>query len=488
MKNNIFKSRRFKHGSLATIVTIGLIVAVVLVNIIATILIERYPINFDLTKGGVYNLSDKTIDYMKKVDDKISIVVAQDESRFNAQGQYFTQTSELLKKYKQYGKNVSLKYVDLDKNPEIKQEFPQANAWDIIIKSDKRTKSLTVDDLFNFDTENYDANSQQLPDITSSKAEQALTGAMMFVTEKNPIKAVYLTGHNEADYTGIDGLLKANNYETSSINILTQDIDASASVVIISAPQTDYKEEQIKKLDKFLDNNGKFGKNVIYLANAEQKKLPLLESFLSKDWGITIGDGYVVETDTSKYLNYPTFTVQEYVDTAFTEALVDKEQFILIPNSRPLTATTFAESDNRKTSVLVQSYDTSVVRPSNAKDSWVPKDGKKGVYGSVVLGTRESVYDNVPVTSNVLVIGSIDALHSQLIAETQISNGEYFLNAFNKIFNKEEGLTIVPKSISTQSLSLTQSIVNLLSISFVILLPLAVLALGLIIWLRRRHL
>ena len=41
---------------------------------------------------------------------------------------------------------------------------------------------------------------------------------------------------------------------------------------------------EIEKLEKFLYNDGKFGKNLIYMAGINQPKLPKLEAFLEQDY------------------------------------------------------------------------------------------------------------------------------------------------------------------------------------------------------------
>lgn len=59
---------------------------------------------------------------------------------------------------------------------------------------------------------------------------------------------------------------------------------------------------------------------------------------------------------------------------------------------------------------------------------------------------------------------------------------------FNDLSGKEENtLNIVPKTANTDTLDITQSTVNVVMILFVIVVPIAVFATGLVIWLKRRH-
>ena len=105
MKKNIFNNRRFKHGSLATIMTVGLVVLVVLVNIIASMVADRLPVNIDLTDTKMYELSQESIDYVEQLKEPVTIEVFASEDDFNNMGQMYgfeeftKQALELFKKY-----------------------------------------------------------------------------------------------------------------------------------------------------------------------------------------------------------------------------------------------------------------------------------------------------------------------------------------------------------------------------------------------------
>ncbi len=44
-------SRKFRYGTLSTVLTLVVVAAVVLVNVVASLLNDRYPLNLDLTSG-----------------------------------------------------------------------------------------------------------------------------------------------------------------------------------------------------------------------------------------------------------------------------------------------------------------------------------------------------------------------------------------------------------------------------------------------------
>ena len=61
-KKNIFKSRKFKYGGIATVITILFIVVVIVINMIMGVLDSKVVMEVDLTPNQVYGLTQESID------------------------------------------------------------------------------------------------------------------------------------------------------------------------------------------------------------------------------------------------------------------------------------------------------------------------------------------------------------------------------------------------------------------------------------------
>lgn len=67
MKKNILNSRKFKHGSVSVMLTVLVIAAVMIVNVIASALATRYSwMYLDMTAEGLYTLSEDCINLLDK--------------------------------------------------------------------------------------------------------------------------------------------------------------------------------------------------------------------------------------------------------------------------------------------------------------------------------------------------------------------------------------------------------------------------------------
>ena len=132
-KLNNLKSRRFKHGSMATLLTIGCIVLVVIINVIANLVLDRFPTEVDLTDDSIYQLTDDSIDFVKKLDGDVNIHFCVGESDFiNAASNstYYKQAYEIINGYSKYNRNIQVDYVDLMEEPEISQKYSAYNVSD----------------------------------------------------------------------------------------------------------------------------------------------------------------------------------------------------------------------------------------------------------------------------------------------------------------------------------------------------------------------
>lgn len=482
---NITTSRRFKHGSMATILTIFFVVAVVMVNVIAALVLDRMPVTVDLTDDKIYQLTEDSLDYVKNIDQKVEIIVCYPKEDLEASSKYGKQITEIIENYAKQNKNISVRWVDLLKEPNIATEYSDygVTTYSIIVKSDKRVKVASLNDCLETQT-----NQQTQQQKTQSVAERVLTSAVMYVTEDAVMKASILTGHTENKIEGLTSMLNDNNYQVTEQNITTEEIDPEATVVCIYAPTTDYTSEELAKLDQFLDNNGQFDKTVIYVASYTQPELPNLASFLA-EWGLAVNDGVLLETNTKNIYDQQgyLFSAGYTEEDEYREELRNQELPFLTYYSRPLS--TLWEADgNRNAKILLTAPETSVIIPSNpAEDFDITKaDSGKGK-GVVALGTRTKYDGTTPHISKVLLVGSDGTFSQNLIGSSAFNNNEYTIGAINKMAGKESSVDIAAVSFDAEALNITQAKFNAITIVFVVVIPVLMLVLGVVVWIRRRN-
>lgn len=481
---NLFKSRAFRQGSVATGITILVVALIVVVNMIVTALSERYALNADLTANKIFALSEDSKEFLASLDKDVQIYILNTEANFTAAGEYFVQANEVIKKYAQQSPRVKVEYIDLVRNPNFTTQYPdlQLSTSSILVVCGDRKTDLTPYDLYNIETDQYYGTQQ----ITSSKAEQAMTSAMLRVTSDKVTSAVVLSGHNETAATGLTSLLELNNYTITEQNLLTEEINPDAKIAILSAPMRDLTEDELKKLDAFLRNGGKLGKTLLYFASHEQPELPNLSAFLA-DWGISIGTGVVFETSNNKIINMnPMLPIADYNEEVYSKSVQERQLPTLIPYSRPISLL-FETKSSITTSAPIQFSQTSGIYPLDAAEDWQPTDADIiGPIPAIALAQQLTYEGTTPLTTNVVVCGSNMAVDQSYLSATSLGNSEYFLSMLNTLSEREDVVNIQAKSIGGGELGVQmQQIVIILVILLAILI--AVIVIGIVVWIRRRH-
>ena len=118
-----FNAKKLKHGTMATVFTCVFVALLVLVNVVTTMLFDRYPITIDLTTNKIYSVSNDTEDYVKKVNVDVQVTIFADENTYTNYSSYNKQAVELLKNYCKLNHHITYRFVDIDSHPEIVKEY-----------------------------------------------------------------------------------------------------------------------------------------------------------------------------------------------------------------------------------------------------------------------------------------------------------------------------------------------------------------------------
>lgn len=495
---NPFNVRKLKYGGLATAFTAIFIVLIVLLNWGATVLVEKNPLRIDVTDDALYSFSDETVEYLAELEQDIKISVLSSEEEFVAYGdetaqlyyQYYgidlishmPAANEALKRYSQYSDCIEVEYVDILADPTYSSKYPNEKLaqGQVIISSEAtgRYRILSASELFYINTNDY---------TVYLNAEKVVTSAIMGTALEDPVKVLYTTGHNEYSAAGLMNLLEQNTYETKEINLMQEDIDKDTDLIVIMGPAVDFAEEELEKIDKFLDNGGNFNKHVVYFAANDRAPTPVLDSFCT-EWGIEVSTATVFETNSNKFYNRnPYMNIPEFADETFSAKYASLSTVLLTPRCVPLRAL-FTETDNRSTEVLLAFTDTAVARPQDAPDDWTYEDAtEKGPFDAAVIGKRTTYSGTLEKTSTVTVFGSFQVADATLLSTSTCSNAEYLLDVFNEISQNEIKVNILIKDLGSEPLNMTSGDQLTIGIVFAGVIPVCVLLAGIVIWIIRRN-
>ena len=541
MKTN---SKAFKRGGMAIVTVIAAIIIAILLNVIVTTINDRFPFSVDLTANSDYtiNLDGEYEQYVKNVSSDIKVTVCAPEDDFegstyvNAMVQncglnvssddvttmyskYARQTLLFVKSFPAINNKISVEFRDpnsVTDFSEIKNKYSGDNLayGDIIVSCTHKTESgedneryriIKMTDIFS--TEVIQSLYSQLAmygstyynNLTGSNLATEMTSAIYTVTSESSVEIAVLGSHGaqtangeNSELAGLKSLLSKNNYTFTDIaNPLTDEIPEDAPFVLIYQPTEDYTADEITKLSNFLINGGSYGKNLIYVASAAQPELPNLEQFLS-EWGIGVLP--LVGYDETNYYSSPSYLVSQPADSDYTSNY-DAASTVIYPDVYRLARRTFETESRRYTTQIVTSYDTTVGRPVDADQNWKAAEAtESGPFDLILMGSAYDSKGDGEKTdeSHVVYFGGTYFLNQQILSADSIYNSTLTLNIFNGISGANETtetVNISPKVISANSFSsqlINNSAPTVMYIVFVGIIPVGLIAAGIIIWNRRR--
>lgn len=471
LRSRSARKRKMKYGAYATVITCVFVAVVILFNIVATILAERFPLSLDLTAGGDFTINEENADYIAGIqrdDLNITIVVCADETAYTggtfsvnyydpSNGQYFVQNAYLLKEYTRRNKAIHLQYIDKS-DPEFNaytamcpdEEFVDGDLLliaEFTMDGEKvqRWRHLELEDLFEI---SYDQNDQKslyyaqyyyMMTLMSNNIETQVTSALASLTSDKVYQVAVLTHNGGEEPTELESLMKQNNYQFTEVsNLNEEEIPADADIVIVSRPMYDYSENELDLLDAFLDNDGQYGKTVFYIADASQPDLPNLNEFLS-EWGFSVMSGnWAVETDTDNQMNLgnlPLFKVSEETNT-YTGELADSGYTFYSTYDVPIQLK--KPNGTRENQTLIAYADTAVSMPVDGQS--LEEANGNGPFVALGLSqvTPAVLEDPTDITRSYVVVCSSMEFIDLGSYSAKIGNLYAIMNTLDTVMGKED--------------------------------------------------
>lgn len=506
--NRVKHRKKLKYGALATTLTILFVAAVVVVNIIASVLNDRYQWNIDLTSTGLYEIDEKTIGYLNQLNNDIELVVMADESLF-AENAMLKVVDETLNRFKaESNGHISVKYVDMTKDPDAIREYSQNYNGeivdgDIVVAAGDLVRVVAFEDIINVESSIDYTTYSQVTNYTFV-GEQSLLAAIMGVTDLNPINVALLGnlgestiyhGYESYNYQSICGLLEKNNYICTDVDISADALDpAEYDMAVLVAPQNDLTQAQIDKLSVFLYNEGNYERKLLYFASTFQNETPNLDAFL-ETWGIAVGNAVIYEGNdsTAHQVNTALSMLRStpavsLTDSEYAAKLANKNLPIVAPICRPLELL-YESNSGRTTEALLVTSDTAYLQPlttTEGDEAVDESDTETGSFVVAALGHQHNTVGAETYTSTVAVFGSW-LLDINVTEERSYNNADYFVTVVNTMCGKENVITIAEKSLDTTSITITASQAKTTRNIVVFGIPLLVAIIGFVVYLRRRN-
>ena len=477
-----------KIGSLSITTTAIVIAVVVVVNLLLGELPETYT-KYDISSLGLYSIGEETETVVGAVDTDVNIYIIAER------GSEDPTIKELLGRYEALNSHIRVSTVDPGTNPAFIQRYTEesVSANSLIFESDKRSYVVDYYDIYTTEYSEeelyyYMYYGQKPTGTTYFNGELAITSAIDYVT-RDDIPTMYtLSGHGESELNATyqSYITSDNIADGGELRLLGMDeIPADCTSILINSPTSDITADESEMLMTYLDQGGNIILITSYTAYSETN-MPNLAKLTAK-MGLESVDGIVMETNRSNYTGYPysLLPVKGNTSTEPLSLLSTPDKYVLMHASHGIisngtTAGTVIPMLSTTSGAYVKAD------PSNLT-TYEKEDGDvSGVmYVACAVtgeadGTRSDTCKFVWYASPSIADESVDTYY------TSGGNSDMFMASLNWMSENKTSLSILAKQLQVESLTFTEAQSSMWTTVVTIVIPLAVLALGFVVWFRRR--
>ena len=441
------RTRAFRIGGYSTLLTVIVLAVAVVLNLI----MDQLPATWtkaDLTANQLFSFSEETIQQAQNLDEDITIY------HLAQAGTEDTLIQQFLERYSGLSSHIHVKTKDPAVYPNVITPYSDETLYNnslLVVNGDEsRGRYISYYDLYEVTYTSWTTSS------ASFKGEGQLTGAVDYLTSDELTTVYLLSGHGEQPMgSQLTSSLDASNLKlVEDYSLLSaEEVPEDASVVVLYGPQRDLSEDDAAKLSAYLEKGGRL--IVCTDLGEEGLNLPNLEALMAQ-YGLSAQEGLVLEGDQSGYTAYPLWLLPQMGSHAITQPLINGGYTLLTPMAHPIQ-----QAEELPEGVTVTSLLTTT-------DKACLKTGEDGTLSRVVW------------------IGSSQMFADQFNAATAGANGDFFLNSINWATQREEQISIHPKSLDREMLTVPASSRTRITWVIMGIIPAAFIGAGIVICRRRR--
>ena len=468
-------ARQTKLGTMSIVSVVAMLAVLTAINYLGV----RQNKRWDLTANQVFSLSEQTLKVLHGLDAPAKLTVFDQATALD-------RYRDRLEAYTYQTKQLSVEYVDLDRQPARAKAANVQTAGTMVLEYKGRTERV------------------------SALEEQDIANAFIKATTGQERKVYFTQGHGEKDpsnseragYSTVAQALTQDNYANEKL-VLAQSptVPAEATAVVVAGPRTDFFPPEIDALNKYLAKGGKL---LVMLDPAEKVGATPLTNLttLVREWGIDVGDDVVVDASGVGQMfggDAATPVAAAYPAHAITSGFNLMTAF---PMARSVTAASGGVNGRTAQSVVetsAQSWSEKNLGGllSGQQVSLDAASGDKAgpVSLAAVVSAPATDLPTEPAPpasadappkpeSRVVVFGDSDFAANFGIGIQ--GNRDLFMNAVNWLAQQEGLIAVRPRAPEDRRLTMTSDQLSRVSLLSIFLIPAAIFGLGIYTWWRRR--
>ena len=451
----------------SSFVVIGLAI-VVAVNVFANELPEKAK-SVDLTSQNLYTLTDESVNLVKNLKQDVTLYVLSSEKSAD------DTVARTLSNYEDASSHIKVEYIDPAVSPNFYASYTDTAPSDgsIIVVSGNTSKVVSSSDLYQYDID-YSTYTQTK---SAYDGEGQLTSAISYVTSEDLPKVYTITGHGE---TALDdtfkSALKKMNISVEDLTLLQEEaIPEDAAAVIINGPTSDFSADDATKISTYLAGGGKL---IVTTAYNKTEDTPNFDGILSA-YDIQVTNGLVMDSDSSHYYQYPFYLLPDVASATQTSKV---SNYVFMPYAQALTNAGVHTDTITWTDLLTTSDNAYVKTDISNITTFEKESGDQSGKFTLAANVTDSESG-----ADITVVASVLAFSNDADSIVSGQNLALFKGIASTFASSDSAVSIDAKPYTYTTLSVNQSVAIMSETLLVMVLPVALIVIGIVIWYRRRR-
>lgn len=451
----------------SSFVVIGLAI-VVAVNVFANELPEKAK-SVDLTSQNLYTLTDESVNLVKNLKQDVTLYVLSSEKSAD------DTVARTLSNYEDVSSHIKVEYIDPAVSPNFYASYTDTAPSDgsIIVVCGNTSKVVSSSDLYQYDID-YSTYTQTK---SAYDGEGQLTSAISYVTSEDLPKVYTITGHGE---TALDDTFKSAlekmNISVEDLTLLQEEaIPEDAAAVIINGPTSDFSADDATKISTYLAGGGKL---IVTTAYNKTEDTPNFDGILSA-YDIQVTNGLVMDSDSSHYYQYPFYLLPDVASATQTSKV---SNYVFMPYAQAL-ANAGVHTDTITWTDLLTTSDNAYVKTDISNiTTFEKKSGDQSGKFTLAANVTDSKSG-----ADITVVASVLAFSNDADSIVSGQNLALFKGIASTFASSDSAVSIDAKPYTYTTLSVNQSVAIMSETLLVMVLPVALIVIGIVIWYRRRR-
>ena len=473
-KKSASDGKVFRSGLYSAAITAAVIAAVVLLNLLVRAIPSKYT-EFDLSEAGLYTLGDSSKQVARELSQDVTIYYLCETSN---EDQII---SKLLDKYAAESSHITWELKDPAVYPTFAAQYgaQEASSGSVILVSGDQNVVLDASELYDYDYSDYYTTGTY---SVTFAGENEITSAIYRLTSGEQKHAYYTTNHGEQTLTDtLTDALEDQNLSLTALDLLSSGIPEDCDLLIINNPAQDLASagslvDEMSLLRSYLSSGGK-----VLLLTDSYYNTPNLDALMA-EFGLTRTEGLVVEGDANHSMNgYPYYLLPDYTSPTETTALdgVDTSRHVLLQMAQGITLT---ETDNIVSEALLTTSNSAYSKTAGYE--MVTADKEDGdLDGPFAL----AAYARNEATEAEVIWVNCGNMDNEAAYQVVPGNCTFLQGCAASLAGQVSTVLIDSKALEAAPISVSSSISAVLGLTFIVILPAALLAVGAVVVVLRRR-